>query len=340
MRMKNQKINGFLALMLVLTGVVILAPILVGVDGATDVSSTGSFTLNAQPTVSDVDFNDDGYGSATSLTPNTIFMRLNFTIGSSATLANIQNVTIWIFDDSTHGANYNTTAVDGILIAEFRWNESDDLWSVTDQGSMSEWAVDSAGSIDPGSSSSQTSYEMSMRFNISMVARADTNDWNASVHIYDDDNEWTWASEAGLLTMNDYFALSFSDSEFSWGSDVQPGSDNNTITAGRTVTFFANTNWEAQINATDFNATGESDVDIEANDILIWDDDNSNGGYSLDVRNTIATMPTGSTWDNQAAMSDESGIVRNFYPFLNPGALFIAGMQWNTSITIWVQANT
>ena len=336
--MKNQKIMGLLAFLLVLATLLVITPVVV--QAATERSSTGSFTLNATPSVSGVDFQDDSYVTDTALDPATVWQRLNFTVSSSAGMSDIKNVTIWIFDDSTHGADYNTTAVDGIFIAEFLWVEATDTWSVSDQGSMTEWAVDNANSDDPGSASSDTSFEFSMRFNISQVARADTTDWNATVHVYDDDTtpEVGYASETGLVTMNNYFGITISAATFSWGSAVQPNSINSTH-GTLSITVYANAQWELRISASNFTASAETDITPETNDIIIWDEDGSAGGTSQWVRNTTATLPTGSTWDNQAAMSDENGLNRNVYILLNPGSLFTVGKQWSVIITIYVQAN-
>lgn len=312
------------------------------VIGATDIASVGSFTINAAPSVSGVDFQTDAYVTDSALDPVTVYQRLNFTVSTSAGITDILNCTIWIFDDSTHGSDYNTTTVDGIFITEFLWLEASDTWSVSDQGTMSEWSVDDTNSDDPGTGSSSTSYEFSMRFNISQVARADTSDWNATVHVYDDDGtpEVGYGVESGLVTMNNYFSVVYSTSTFSWGTDIEPSSINNSISTGMTVTFYANAQWEARISASNFTASAETDVTPESNDIIVWDQDGAGGGISQWVRNTTATLPTGSTWDNQGAMSDENGLSRNYYVLLNPGTLFVVGKSWSTIITVYIQSNT
>lgn len=337
--MKNQKINGLTGILLFLSLLLIALPLSLAL-APTDDYATGSFTLNAQPSVASVDFQTDAYVTDEALDPVTVYQRLNFTVTHSGTFDDILNCTIWIFDDSTHGSDYNTTAEDGIFLVQFLWVEATDTWSVSDQGSMSEWDVDSATSDDPGTASSETTFEFSMRFNISQVARAEAGDWNATIHVYDDDGggaEWGAASEGTLVTMNNYFSVLYSTRTFTWGSDIQPNSDNNTHGA-LTMTAYANAAWEMRINATDFNTSGESDVDIEANDILTWDQDGSNGGNSSFIRNTIATLI--GTWDEEAAMSDENGLNRNVYYFLSPGAFFIVGKEWNTTVTIWIQADS
>lgn len=340
MRMKTKKIMGLTALMLLATLLLVITPQIVQVVAPTEDTAQGSFTLNATPSVSGVDFQDDSYVTDSALDPVTVWQRLNFTVSSSAGMTDILNCTIWIFDDSTHGANYNETAEDGIFLVQFLWIEATDTWTVNDQGSMSEWAVDNSNSDDPGSASSETSFDFSMRFNISQVARAEASDWNASVHVYDDDAggaEWDYSSETALVTMNNYFSVDYSASTFDWGT-LQPNTVNDTHPS-LTVTVYANAQWELQINATDFNATDESDVDIEAQNILCWDADGSEGGSSFWIRNTIATATD--SWDNQGPMSDESGLSRDCFYFLSTGTYFDAGVgkTWSTWVTVWVQAN-
>lgn len=307
---------------------------------ATDDTAQGSFTLNATPSVTNVDFQTDAYVTTSTLTPDaTTYFRLNFTVSSAGTLNDILNVTAWIYDDSVYGATYNTSSPDGLQLVRILWVEDTDTWTIN-QGTFTEWSIDNSGSDDPGADPSVTTFEYSARFQISRAARYDT-DWNATVHVYDDDSptaEVDYATETALVTMNQNFEISYSASTFSWGSNVQPNSVNNTHGA-LSINIYANDQWELRINATDFNTSGQSDVDIEAQNILAWDQDGSNGGISQWVRNTIATLPTGSTWDNQAPMSTETALTRNCYYFLSTGTYFVVGYTWSTWVTVWIQAN-
>lgn len=341
MRMRKQRMMGITALLLLLTTLFVITPVVV--QSATEKSAGGTFTLNATPTVSGVDFQTDAYVTDEALDPATVWQRLNFTVATSGTMTDLLNVTIWIYDDSTHGSDYNDTSVDGIFLVEFLWVEATDTWTVSDQGSMTEWDVDTGNSDDPGSASGDTSSEFSMRFNMSQVCPAGAGDLNATVHAYDDDAgtpEIGYASESTLVTVNDYFGMTISTNSFTWGAAVEPSSTNNTH-GSISVTVFANSQWELKMGALDFNATAESDVDIEVLDIIVWDSDGTPGdagGTSEWVRNTVTVM-TG-TWDNQARMSDESGLLRNIYIFLNPGVLFVVGKEWTTTITVTIQADT
>jgi hypothetical protein len=339
MNRKTKTGTGLLFLLVVgaFSGLLINSAIII--HGATDDTSKGSFDLNSTPAVTGVNFEADGYGAIATIDPDeTTYYRLNFTITMSSGIDDILNCTMYIFDDSDHGADYDSQTPDGIVLTRFLWVEATDVWTVDGQGSLSNWDVDTDNSDDPGSASAETTFEFSMRFLVSGCAGADT-DWNATVHVFDDDGtpEEDSSAEAGLITMNDWFSISFSVGTFSWGSAIEEDSTNNTHGA-LTITVRANTQWELRINGTDFNTSGESDVDIEANDIVCWDEDGSEGGAnSLWVRNTIATAK--GTWDNQGAHTTEAGENLNVYLFLNPGQLFAYGKTWDVWITIWVQAN-
>jgi len=296
-----------------------------------------TFYLNALPVCNNVDFVDSAYALTSSLTPDdSEIFGVNFTVTTSGTLADIRNCTIYVFDDSVHGSNYDTASPDGIFLIVGVWNESDDLWTL-DQGAMSQWTLQSP--VDCGSASALTSFEFTFRFDISTVARADT-DWNATVIIYDDDTptaESASAAETVLVTMSNNFALTFSLASVTYG-EIAPLTVNNTHNA-LTFTVLANNNWEILINATDFNTTGgPSDVDIEANNILCWDNDGVTGGTSLWVRNTIQTAL--GTWDAQAPMNDESGLSRTVHLFLSTGSHFTLGYTWNAWFYSYIQLDT
>lgn len=307
-------------------------------SSATSDTSDGSFLLNAAPNVADVNFVDSTYTLTSTLTPDdsTIF-GVNFTVTSAATLTDILNCTIYVFDDSTHGADYTTADPDGILLTRFVWTEADDTWAI-DQDTMTQWTMQSP--VDPGTASAETTYEFCCRFDISKVARAEASDWNASVHVFDDDGtpETDSASEAGLVTMATNFDVSFSAGTFSFGT-VEPATTNNTITAGLTITIYANAQWELRISGSDFTASAETPIDLDATDCVAWDHDNSNGGDSFWIRNTATTGMD--TWDNQAAMSTEAGFSRNVYVFLSTSNFFDAGVgkTWTFTYTILIQAN-
>ena len=304
--------------------------------GATEDEATGSFQLNAAPSLSGVDYQTDGYSPTGTLTPDaSTYFRLNFTISHSATMADLDNVTIWMFDDSIYGATYNTSAANGFNLTEFTWIQSTSTYSVSDQGALTGWTVDNDTSDHPATT--DTSFTFSMRFRLSKACRYCT-DFNASVHVYDDDEEADYASESGLVTVNQNFEITYSASTFSWGSAVLENSNNNTHGA-LTLTVLSNDQWQISINATDFNATGESDVDIEAQNILAWDEDGSNGDTSQWIRNTQAACL--GSWDNQISMThNETGFQRNCYFFLSPGTYFAYGKQWNTTVTVYAEANT
>lgn len=325
----------------VIIGLFLLACISIGIAlAANSDTSEGSFQIDSEPSISGVDFQTDAYVTTPTLTPDgSTYFRVNYTATHSATFDDILNCTLYIYDDSTHGADYDSASPDGIFLTVFQWIEATDVWSVTSQGSMSQWTVDTSGSDDPGAASSETQFEFSMRFQISPVARYDT-DWNVSVHIFDDDDDEGYDAESALVTMNQQFDLSFSAAYFTWGSQIQDNSVNNSITPDTlAVTVYANDNWELKIKATDFtDNNGNPDVDIDLNNIIAQDNDGTQGGASLWIRSTD-TIGKGD-WDDQSPMSTESGLSRDVHIFLSPGVLFAGGVEWNTTVTITVQANS
>lgn len=344
MRIQNKKNMTQIAVLLLIMTYLLVVGIgainLLSAMGAQSAQSTGSFQINAGPgAVTSVDFQDDSYTPVAAVDPDaSTWWRLNFTITMSSGIKDIDNITIWIFDDSDHGANYNTTSATGTTLVEYNWINSSDTWSIVDQGSLTGWTIDSPNSNDPGTGSSETTYEFSMRFQISRCADYDT-DWNATVHAYDGDTpaEVGYGAESALITMNQYFEVQVSSGSFSWGTTVVPDSTNNTHGA-LTLTIWGNDNWEIEINQSDWSASGESDVDAEGNDITAWDVDGAGGGTSLWVRNTQQVCLD--TWDNQNPVTTDAGVTRNVYLLLNPGQLFASGKMWSADFQFDIQANT
>ena len=321
---------GLLALLLVATLQVVMA--------ADNDDVTLDFQIDSIPAVSGVDFQDDTYTPVSSLNPDaTTYYRLNFTVDMPNSLEYIDNITIWIFEDVQHGADYEAASPDGLYLTKFMWEESTDTWTLEDQGALSNWAIDSVGSDDAGTASAETQFEFSMRFIASEVARYSTS-WNASVHAYDDDTEdFGASSETALITFNTYFSLTFSTSTGSWGNDIQVSSVNNSLSPDTiTITVISNAQWEIKLQGTNFTPSA---IDIDLNDILAWDFDGVAGGDSIWIRADTATVCTGG-YDNQAPHSTEAGASVDFHVLLSPAALFTGGVTYETTITATLQANT
>jgi hypothetical protein len=297
------------------------------------------FQIDSIPAVSGVNYEADGYGAIASLNPDaTTWYRLNFTVDMANGLQYIDNITIWLFEDVQHGADYDSAAPDGLYLTEFRWEEGTDTWTCDDQGALSNWAIDSANSDDCGTGSAETQFEFSMRFQVSQVARYSTS-WNASVHAYDDDTEDVGKdSEAGLITYNEYFSLVMDYATGTWGTDIQVDSVNNSLTPDdRSFTIIANRQWEITVQGTDF--TGGSGVDIDGNNVIAWDEDGVADGNSFWIRADSATVGLG-TWDNQSPHSTEAGSSLTLHVYLSPAQLFTGGNTYTTTITCTLQANT
>lgn len=338
MKYKNTK-NSFLSSIVIALVVTALISSMVEpkkIDAATTANSDGSFQIDAAPVPSGVDFVDSTYITTSSLDPDdTTIFGVNFTISHSATLENLQNVTVYVYDDSVHGTDYNSVSANGLQLISLTWIESTGIWTL-DQGSFTEWTEQT--SIDPGIASALTSFTFTARFDISRTARYDT-DWNATVEVYDDTDDFAADSEVSFVTMNTFFDVAFSGGTFSWGVLIQEGSSNNTHGA-LSLTVYANAAWELLLEQTDWTASAESPVDAELEDIAAWDDDGSNGGVSSWVRNTPTIML--GTWDNQSpkAVETSTELDRNVYIFLNPQTLFAGGKTWTATFTVTIQADT
>jgi len=316
-----------------LIAALLLAPLIA--FGATSDSLTATFTLNATPVVSNVNFVDSAYASTATLTPdNTAIFGVDFDVSLSSGMTDILNVTIYIFDDSVHGADFNTTPADGDELITILWIEATDTWSI-DQGAFSEWTMQSP--IDPGIGNASTTGDFRAMFDISWAAAASA-DWNASVFVFDDDGtpEYDFASEVAFVTMNNNFDISYSVTTISWGNDIVPSSVNNTQLTAVTVQIRANAQWETSASAVDFTP---GPIDVEALLILIWDEDNSAGGNSVQIQNTENILE--GTWDNQVRMPGEANVTRSYYVFLSADVGgWSVGQLYTTTISIFIAANT
>lgn len=307
------------------------------VSSADNDTSTASFLLDSTPVASDVNYVDSAYALTSTLTSDdsTIF-GVNFTITHSATMADLLNVTILLFDDSVYGADPRGASPDGYQLIEILWTEADDSWAI-DQGSLSQWTMQSPN--DPGIAGSETVFEFTARFDMSKITRADT-DWNVSVWVFDDDGtpDWTADSETALVTVSNYYEVVFSTSTFSWGT-VESSAVN--VTHGAlTVDVICNNVYELTILGADFTASAETPIDLDVTDAIAWDEDGSAGGTSFWIRNT-ETIGLGA-WDAISAPTTETANTVNVYILLTTDTFFDAGIgkTWSSIITVQAQADT
>jgi uncharacterized protein YaiE (UPF0345 family) len=305
-------------------------------------SVEGNFTLDAVPTVADVDYVDASFVLTSTLTPDdTTIFGVNYTVTFSAGMDDLLNVTLYLYDDSIWGAAeaYKTGTPNGRNLTRIVWTEIDDTYTIN-QGAFTEWTEQS--SIDPGSANPVTTYEFCTRFDMSRATEA-ANDFNVSVFVFDQDStpDFDSASETGLVTVANYFDMVWSVSEFTWGN--QNSNAVNVSHGAVSITFRSNTQWELFINSTDFNTSGESDV-LLSNNILVLDRDGTPNGESMWVRNTLTVVDwIGSDgWDNQASMVTETPFTRNVFILLSTSNWFDAGAgkDWLTYPLINIGANT
>ena len=324
--------NVLVALIIILA--ISSTAIMVHAQSATD-SATGTVTVgNAAPTVASVEAVDASYSLVTAFTPdNTAIFGINATVTDSNTLSDLSYVTFYLYDNSIHSGDYNVASPNGYDLITLNWTESTDSW-VLNQGSFTEWTEQS--SVDPGTASGGSSFEFTARFDISRAAYADT-DWRFSVTAVDDQAASNTASVGSDHEMEVYFEISWSASTFAWGS-VSTSSSNNIMLANRTLTIRANTQWELQLNGSDFTAGGEADEDLQTQDMVTWDEDGVVGGNSFFLRNALTTGL--GTWDNQARMTaTETPFSRDIHLWFQETGDLTPDVEY--SITVWVvlQAN-
>lgn len=331
-KMRNKIIKNILVI-----GLLFFASLSISIVLAADTdSAAGTVTVgNANPTIESVKYVDSAYSVVTNFDPdNTNIWGINVTVGDANTLADLKNVTFYFFDDSVHSSDWSTASPTGNDLITASWVESTDVWSIN-QGSFTEWTLQTPQ--DPGTASSLTTYDFTFRFDMSRATFAET-DFNATVRVYDDVDAVNTTAASSFVQVNNYFELAWSVSTFAWGS-VTASSTNNTMLANRTISFFANTQWELLTNGSDLTAGGETDVDLETVNAVIWDENGVEGGTdNFWLRNTQA-IGTG-TWDNQARMTSETQLTRDLhFWFTDTGDLTI-NVEYDITIWVQVRANT
>lgn len=298
-------------------------------------TSTVTVTISgAAPDVTSVEYVDSSYATETAYDPNNSdVFGINFTVTDVNTLADLLNITVYLYDDSVHSGDFESASPNGYDLIVITWVESTDTWNL-DDGSFTEWTETS--SIDAGTGSGLSTYEFTARFDISRGAYADT-DWEAAVRAYDDSELTDLDTAAGLVQMNNYFELVLSgDGSIAYGS-VDSLSVNNTASTNRTMQIWSNTQWEIRFDITDF--TGGATVDTETIDCIIWDEDGvASGTDNQYLRNTQQTA-TG-TWDNQGRMSaTETPFNRNVYVHFTDTGDFDTDTLYTATLTFYVYAN-
>ncbi|MHA2274480.1 MAG: hypothetical protein ACXAC2_01835 [Candidatus Kariarchaeaceae archaeon] len=310
------------------------------VIAANEVTITGTVTIgNATPTAASVEIVNSTYDIVTAWTPNnTDVFGVNATISDSNNLADLFNVSWYIFDDSVHGGDWDSASANGYDLTIITFNESNGLWSI-DQGAFTLWTMqnDTGDDCINVGCSTVTSFEFSAQFDISYAAFADT-DWNVNVVVYDDQDATSNAASALTFTMNNFFAITIDNSAQVWGT-VGALSANNTATTNRTLTITANAQWEARVKADDMTASAEPDVDLDTVNAVVWSDTGTEGtDESLWFRNSYVTAL--GTWDNQARQPTETNLTRTFHAWFTDTGDFAATKEYTCLMYVLIQANT
>jgi len=265
------------------------------------------------------------YPNATGLTPYDEQV-LNFTINDDDQLSDLDWVRIVVYDDAKTTWDGANNATDH---CEFFWVESTDTWNITEEAG-STWDIDGANCDDPGSASSETSYEFRLVFTSGKVAYKETDDqWKFNVTAMDDNSlegynatiittGWAgtcdWYQELTFTTGNINYTLE--DTAPGWGNVTIENADGSPATY-ITFNIIANGVWDINGSCTDWTGPGTIDVDATPiewiNDDSSWDD-----GFTQPI-NTTSSM----FWDGSGLGHDntlEAGEDRSVYlRFACPG---------------------
>ena len=327
--MKKTYTKGiFLAILIILSMSVVLVIAQQSDDAAVSVT-----VGNSPCTVSTVEYVDASYATETAFDPDdTTIYGINVTIGDDNTLADLDRVEFYLYDDSDHGGDPFGASHNGYTIINATWTESTGSWGSIAQGSFTEWTEQT--SIDPGTASGLSTFEFTFRFDMSRGFYAAT-DIEATVRCYDDQGATNDAAAPGFVQANNYFAITISgDKSMAFGG-VTSLSTNNTYTDNKTLEIYANTDYELRFDALDWTPV----KDMETINAFVWDEDGVEGGLSLWVRNTEA-VGLGS-WASATKMTATENPITSwvlYFWFTDTGD-FVADQEYTTTLTIYVYAD-
>jgi len=208
----------------------------------------GLYLRNAAETV-------DKAGTAISIDTE---YHIKFTIEDDNSLANLNNVTIIVWNNDTtteNGANAETNHY------TITWVESTDTWTSTPSG-----FVITDNCVDPGTGATGTSYVFTCAFDLSKVASHTTSNtaWQIKITVWDD--QGASASDSTLqFGVAFYSEISITDTTHSW-TGLVPGDIDKTVDGDGDIDFavIANSNWDAQAKSNASNlVSGSNTIGIE-----------------------------------------------------------------------------
>lgn len=216
------------------------------VYGDSSGESEGTVTiLSANPSMAGPELWDSGEAedkNDTALTVNTEY-HLNFTISDNNTLADLDNVTLRVWDTSSAATENGTDAEADHY--SFTWTESTDTWASSPSG-----FINTGNCKDPGQASSETEYTFTCAFDLSKTAgyTANTDDWSITIMVWDDSDDFD-VERSIVFGVAFYSEISVTDSTHTWGN-LNPGDENQTITdSPLNFDVIANAAWDVQAQA-------------------------------------------------------------------------------------------
>lgn len=228
---------------------------------APDGQSSGTATVSSVgPSISSPelwDSEETTNKNNTALAVNTEY-HVNFTVSDSNSLADLNNCTIITWDSS---ATTETGADAQTNHYTFTWVESTDTWSCSGPGSS---YIVTANCKDPGSGSTETSFEFTLAFKLSRVAgyNATTTVWKIKIYAYDDAGSSDF-EQSLMFGVAFYSEVSITDTTHTW-SNLQPGDTGRTVDGDGDIDFtaIANDDWRIQ-------AKGSGDLTSGSNTIAL-----------------------------------------------------------------------
>lgn len=249
-----KKTLALLTATILLLSMLFVAPTLAASEGDSD----GTITVtSATPAISSVELwneAEDTDKNNTALTVNLEY-HLNFTVSDSNTMADLHNVTIWMWNSGGGTSKGDSNAERNHYT--YTWTESTDTWASSPSGFH-----DAADCKDPGTGGSETSYEFTLAYDLSKVGNysnggAPYDGWSINITAYDDSaNEGS--DTTGQFGIASYLDLTVTDSTHTFSG--APNSNDNAVSAGGDAKIDVSiiTNYEFDVQVKSMNATVNS----------------------------------------------------------------------------------
>jgi hypothetical protein len=212
--MKFSQISSAVILITLFFAAAIIQPVLAQTQG----NSVGTAHVGSTPpTITSPllwDVGKTALKNATTLAVNTEYL-VDFTVVDNNDLGSLNNITIKMWDSATSTENASDAESNHYT---FTWVESTDTWTSSPAG-----FIFPADCVSPGSGSTLITFEFTMAFDLSKVAKntAANTDWKIKITVIDDSDHVVTNSEL-MFGVALYREISVSDATHGW-ANLQPG---------------------------------------------------------------------------------------------------------------------